>query len=332
MTTGYDKPLYILPFDHRHSYGEEVFGFHEPMGPEQIAVVAASKQVIYEGYKQALAAGARQDRTGILVDEEFGAEILRDAHRSGYTFCLPTEKSGQHEFDFENGDDFARKIEEFDPTFTKVLVRQNPDGDAALNRRQTERLKRLSDYLHAHGRLFMFELLVPAEEAQLKQVKGDKHAYDLELRPALMVRAIHQLQDGGVEPDVWKIEGLDRRADCEQLVAVARRGAGRQHVGCIVLGRGEDEKRVVEWLRSGGRGARFHRLCRGPVDVLEIDRRPAGQADRPRGGRGADHGQVHGVDRRVRGGPRTSCHLNVSACGDDGLSRLNLCSSAFICG
>ncbi len=32
MTTGpkiagYDKPLYILPFDHRHSYGEDVFGF-----------------------------------------------------------------------------------------------------------------------------------------------------------------------------------------------------------------------------------------------------------------------------------------------------------------
>ena len=49
MTTGYDKPLYILPFDHRIPYGEEVFGFREPMRPEQIAIVAASKQVIYEG-------------------------------------------------------------------------------------------------------------------------------------------------------------------------------------------------------------------------------------------------------------------------------------------
>ena len=236
MTTGYDKPLYILPFDHRHSYGEEVFGFHEPMGPEQIAVVAASKQVIYDGYKLALAQGARQDRTGVLVDEEFGHAILRDAHKSGYTFCLPTEKSGQHEFDFEYGEEFAHKIEEFDPTFTKVLVRQNPAGDAALNRRQTARLKRLSDYLREKQRLFMFELLVPAEPKQLEQFHGDKHAYDVELRPKLMIQAIHELQDAGVEPDVWKIEGLDRRADCEQVVAAARRGAARAHVGCIVLG------------------------------------------------------------------------------------------------
>jgi myo-inositol catabolism protein IolC len=248
-TIGYDKPLYILPFDHRHSYGEEIFGYHEPMGPEQIAVVAASKQVIYDSYKHALAAGAPQDRTGILVDEEFGADILRDALESGYTFCMPTEKSGQHEFDFDYGADFAQHIDEFDPTFTKVLVRHNPDGDAVLNQRQTARLKQLSDYLQAHKRLFMFELLVPAEEAQLKQVKGDKHAYDIELRPGLMIRAMHQLQDAGVEPDVWKIEGLDQRADCEKLVAAARRGH-RQHVGCIVLGRGEDEARVVTWLKT----------------------------------------------------------------------------------
>ena len=120
-------------FDHRHSYGEEVFGFREPMGPTEIAVVAASKQVIYDGYKLALAQGAPQDRTGVLVDEEFGTAILRDAHQRGYTFCLPTEKSGQHEFEFEYGDNFAHKIEDFDPTFTKVLVRQNPEGDKALN-------------------------------------------------------------------------------------------------------------------------------------------------------------------------------------------------------
>jgi myo-inositol catabolism protein IolC len=161
---------------------------------------------------------------------------------------MPTEKSGQHEFDFEQGDDFAAAIEKFDPTFTKVLVRHNPAGDAALNARQTARLKRLSDYCKSHGRLFMFELLVPAEAAQLKQVGGDKHRYDLELRPKLMVEAMHQMQDGGVEPDVWKIEGLDRSDDCQKVVTAARRGH-REHVGCIVLGRGEDEKRVVTWLR-----------------------------------------------------------------------------------
>ena len=93
----------------------------------------------------------------------------------------------------------------------------------------------------------MFELLVPAEKSQLARVGGDVKAYDRELRPGLMVQTIHQLQDAGVEGDVWKIEGLDHREDCEKVVAAARRG-GRSKVGCIILGRGEDDKKVREWL------------------------------------------------------------------------------------
>ena len=222
MTAGYDKPLYVLPFDHRHSYGSEVFGFHEPMTNEQIAVVADSKQVIYEGFKAAVAAGAPKGKCGILVDEEFGSAILRNARADGFITAMPTEKSGQHEFDFEYGDDFAAHIETFDPTFTKVLVRYNPDDDRRGNVRQLGRLKQLSDYLHAHNRLYMFEMLVPAEPAQLKSA-GSQHAYDETVRPGLMVRAIREIQEFGVEPDVWKIEGLDRREDCQKIVEAARR-------------------------------------------------------------------------------------------------------------
>src|SRR5262245_35930785 len=192
MTLGYDQPLYILPFDHRHSYGSEVFGFHEPMTVDQIAVVADSKRLIYEGFEQAVAAGVPKDRAGILVDEEFGAQILRDARRAGYYVAMPVEKSGQHEFDFEYGADFGRHIEEFAPTFVKVLVRYNPEGEAQLNARQIARLKQVSDYCHAHGRRYMFELLVPAEPGQLAGVGGDKQKYDLTVRPGLMVRAIEQ--------------------------------------------------------------------------------------------------------------------------------------------
>jgi 5-dehydro-2-deoxygluconokinase len=189
-----------------------------------------------------------KEEAGILVDEQFGAAILRDAAVKGFFTACPVEKSGQDEFDFEYGDDFAAHIEAFHPTFCKVLVRYNPEGDPALNQRQSQRLKRLSDYLHAKGRSrFMFELLVPAEKSQLDRLGGDKKKYDLELRPRLMVQAIEALQDGGVEPDVWKIEGLDRREDCEKIVATVRRG-GRGTVGCIVLGRGENDVKVHEWL------------------------------------------------------------------------------------
>ncbi len=248
MAIGYDQPLYILPFDHRGSFQVKMFGWHGALTPEQTAEVAATKQVIYDGFKAAIAAGVQKEKAGILVDEQFGAAILRDAAKHGYCTACPAEKSGQDEFDFEYGEDFAKHIEAFHPTFCKVLVRYNPEGDKDLNQRQSARLKRLADYVHGKGKSFyMFELLVPAEKSQLDRVKGDKKAYDLEMRPGLMVQAIQQLQDKGVEADVWKIEGLDHRQDCEKVVAAARRN-GREKVGCIVLGRGEDDRKVREWL------------------------------------------------------------------------------------
>jgi len=249
MTIGYDRPLYVMPFDHRGSFQTKMFGWKGALTPEQTEEIAAAKQVIYDGFKAAVAAGVPKDRAGVLADEQFGAAVLRDAARHGFITASPAEKSGQDEFDFEYGPDFARHIEAFNPTFCKVLVRYNPEGDAALNRRQAARLKQLSDYLHGGGRLFMFELLVPPERAQLDRVGGDKKAYDREVRPGLMVGAIRQLQDAGVEADVWKIEGLDRREDCAKVVEVARRG-GRARVGCIILGRGEDDRKVRAWLAT----------------------------------------------------------------------------------
>lgn len=249
-SVGFDKPLYILPFDHRGSFQKKMFGWDGALNPQQTAEIAAAKRVIYDAFTTALHAGVPKERAGILVDEQFGAAILRDASAAGYTTCCPAEKSGQEEFDFEYGEDFAKHVEAFQPTFCKVLVRYNPEGDPELNRRQSARLKRLSNYLHGTSRSrFMFELLVPAEKAQLERFRGDKKAYDLELRPRLMAQTIEQLQDAGVEPDVWKIEGLERREDCEKVVAAARRG-GRNRVGCIILGRGEDDRKVREWLTT----------------------------------------------------------------------------------
>lgn len=263
---GFEHPLYILPFDHRGSFETGMFGWHGELNAEQTAQIAAAKQVIYDGFKAAIAAGVPKDHAGLLVDEQFGAAILRDAGERGFQIACPVEKSGQEEFDFQYGDDFGAHIEAFHPTFAKVLVRYNPEGDEAMNRQQAGRLKKLSEYLRTANRsLFMFELLVPAEKAQLEKVKGDTKAYDLEIRPRLMVEAIRELQDAGVEPDVWKIEGLDQRQDCEKIVAVARR-SGRDKVGCIVLGRGENDEKVREWLTTAASVQGFIGFAVGRTD------------------------------------------------------------------
>jgi myo-inositol catabolism protein IolC len=249
MTRGFDRPLYVLLFDHRRSFETGMFGWKGALTSEQTAQIAEAKQVIYDGFKAAVAAGVPKQNAAILVDEQFGAAILRDAKADGFVIACPVEKSGQDEFDFEYGENFPSHLEAVRPTFCKVRVRYNPEGNQTLNRRQTERLKRLSHYLHTDGRiLFMSELLVPAENAQLEKVKGDKKTYDLEMRPRLMVQTIEELQDAHVEPDVWMVEGLDRREDCERIVAAATYGS-RHKVSCIVSGLGEDDKKVRKWLK-----------------------------------------------------------------------------------
>jgi myo-inositol catabolism protein IolC len=250
MALGYDGKLYILAFDHRGSFQKKMFGIQGEPTPEETATIADAKHLIYEGMEVAVKRGLDAAATGVLVDEQFGDDIPREAKERGLKLAMPVEKSGQDEFDFEYGDDFGAHIERFDPDFSKVLVRMNPDGDPETNDRQLERLKRLADWLHEHDRKFLFELLVPAEPAQLEQVGGDTDRYDAELRPELMRGAIELIQDSGVEVDVWKIEGVNEREDAEMLAQQCRRGEGREQVTCVLLGRGASNEQVVHWLRQ----------------------------------------------------------------------------------
>ena len=239
--------LYMLAFDHRSSFSRGLLGIVGTPTAADAARVANVKGVVYEGFKAAVSNGVRRETAGLLVDEQYGANVARRARRAGVALAMPVEQSGRAEFDFEFGPDFGRHIEEFDPTFAKVLVRYNPGGDAVLNARQRIRLRRLSDWLNARERKFLFELLVPAEAEQLANAGLSVERYDRELRPRLVVETIRELQEAGVEPDIWKIEGLDRREDCEAVVAQAR-ASGRDDVTCIVLGRGADDERVAHWL------------------------------------------------------------------------------------
>jgi myo-inositol catabolism protein IolC len=247
MQLGYENKLYILAFDHRGSFQKKFFGIEGEPDSEQTAMIADAKHLIFEGLQRAVADGADASVTGVLVDEQFGGSVPEEARAQGLKLAMPAERSGQNMFDFQYGEQFGEHIERFDPDFTKVLVRYNPDGDTEENGVQLQKLKRLSDWLHSKERKFLFELLVPAEEAQLRAVDGSTERYDAELRPELMRRTIAEIQDAGIEVDIWKIEGVDERADCEMLAAQARVG-GRDGVVCVVLGRGADDAKVDHWL------------------------------------------------------------------------------------
>ena len=250
MALGYQGKLYILAFDHRGSFQKKMFGIEGDPTPEQTETISDAKRLIFEGMLKAVAQGLDAGTAGVLVDEQFGSDIPQRAREGGLKLALPVEKSGQNEFDFQYGDGFGAHIEQFDPDFSKVLVRYNPEDDAVMNERQLGRLKRLADWLHEHERKFLFELLVPATEGQLASVEGDTDRYDAELRPGLMRQSIVDVQDFGIEVDIWKIEGVDEREEATMLAAQARSGPGREGVVCVVLGRGASTEKVEHWLQQ----------------------------------------------------------------------------------
>ena len=251
MALGYDGKLYILAFDHRGSFQKKMFGIEGDPTPEQTETICDGKRVIFEGMLEAVKRGADATATGVLVDEQFGSDIPKRTHEGDLKLAMPVEKSGQNEFDFQYGADFAKHIEAFDPDFSKVLVRYNPDDpDTEMNQRQLGRLKELADWLHDNDRRFLFELLVPATDDQLAKVDGDTDRYDAELRPELMRRSLQDIQDFGIEVDVWKIEGVDTREDAVMLAEQARSGDGRENVKCVLLGRGASTEKVEQWLEA----------------------------------------------------------------------------------
>ena len=220
---GYNKDLFILPFDHRGSFEAGLLDTHgSPADAQDVQQLAAYKRVIYEGFLEALDQGVPLDTAAILVDQQYGEGLLADANQRGITTCTSVEKSGQAEFEFEYGDDFGRRLRDAAPTFAKTLVLYNPQGDSRANENQRRRLKVLSDHLHAEGYKFMFELLLPATEDQLENLGQNHQAYDYEVRPKLTVLAMNELQTVGIEPDVWKLEGVDDPEAARNVVAQAR--------------------------------------------------------------------------------------------------------------
>lgn len=244
------KALFILPFDHRGSFMREMFNVLGKPDAEETQRISHFKRVIFEGFKLAVISGKiPRSAAGILADEQFSADILQEAAAEGFITAVCAEKSGQAEFDLEFGSDFAAHVQKFNPTFVKVLVRYNPDGDADLNERQAQKLQTLSAWCREQGFGLILEPLVVATSKQLELAGGDQTFYDLEMRPQLMELMMEELQGAGVEPDIWKIEGLEDARHYEALTAQA---AAAPHSGkIIVLGRHATDEQVENWLRAG---------------------------------------------------------------------------------
>ena len=238
------KQLYILPFDHRATFATGLFGFKEPLTNAQHNKVKEAKKMIWQAFKVVWSKSKSKEALGILVDEEFGSEILRSAKKSGAVTILTTEKSGQPIFDFEYGAKFGAHILKFKPNYAKVLVRYNPVNKKD-NLVQLKRLKKINDFCKNKKIGFLFELLVPSTPAQLKKYKK---SYDVKLRPSFTCQAIKEIRAFGVKPNIWKLEAMYKADDWVKIIKLIG-----QNEKIIVLGRAGSKQLVSQWLKTAAK-------------------------------------------------------------------------------
>jgi 5-dehydro-2-deoxygluconokinase len=241
-------PLLLLAMDQRDSIEQKLYDLDRAPTPQEAASIAANKLLVFRGLLDAVESLPAGVRPGFLVDEQYGASPAELAAADDrVTLAMPIEASGQQWFGFAYGDDWQRHAEFFGVDHAKVLIRDNPALDAGERRGQAERLAEVSRWSREHGHDLILELLVPATDDDLARVGGDQDRYDREVRPGLTVEVIRFLQDAGVEPVIWKIEGLDTREAALSIVRAVRRD-GRD-ASCIVLGRHAPKERLDAWLR-----------------------------------------------------------------------------------
>jgi myo-inositol catabolism protein IolC len=253
----HEDPLFILAMDHRASFGKTLFGVtgDEP-DADQAAAMRSAKRLMFEGLLAALPM-MTSGRAGVLVDEQYGQEVIEAAGHGAapVVLAVPVEASGHDWFTLEWGDQWLEHVDRIKPDYAKVLVRDNPAFHPADRDRQLTALAQVSAGLRTIGVRLIYELLVPATEEQLSQAGSDSDAYDRDVRPGLVARVIADNQAHGVEPALWKVEGLETVAAAQYVARQAR--AGGRPADLIVLGRDAPVDRLNHWLEVASQVPEF---------------------------------------------------------------------------
>jgi myo-inositol catabolism protein IolC len=239
------RPLFILAMDQRDSFQRTLFEVTGTPSAEQLTRMRDAKSLIFAAVRRLAGTQPAGSSLGVLVDEELGADVAREARPAGFELAMPVEVSGSNRLAFQYGDQFGEHIEAFDPDWVKVLVRFNPADPGELQHAQTVTLRQLHDWVTAHQRRWLLELLVPPTREQLA-AHEDQALYDEEARPGLTAQVIAGLTAAGVRPDIWKLEGYETTAGAE-LVLDTVRSASPGSV-CVVLGRNAPQRHLDHWL------------------------------------------------------------------------------------
>jgi len=232
-----EQELLILPFDHRSSFLKDILGLSKNPDKKEEDKVKELKEIIFEGFLSAIKEERSKKNFGILVDEKYGTEILDKARKEKIKICLPVEESGKEELQLEYGKKFKEHIDKFRPDFVKILIRYNP-LNTKTNKKQLKVLSEINRFCKKEKYKVILELLVPPSKKET-----DMKNYDKEIRYKRTIEAIKEIKTA-INIDIWKLEGFEKSQWKEIIDSVEKRDQ------IIFLGRGQDKKKVIKWLKA----------------------------------------------------------------------------------
>ena len=223
----------------------DLFGITGAPSRADLSRMRQAKALIYEGLRH-VAGSIPFGREGVLIDEYLGEDVIRSAQSDGVVVLMPIEGSGSGAFELVYGDQLAEHVDAFDPDFFTALVRYNPDDAESVRRTEIGRLAAVSEWAGRTKRRWITELLVTPMPEQLATHHG-RGDFDRTARHALTAQVIAQLQDGGVHPTIWELEGFDAASGADEALAAAA-ADGRYPAACMVVGRDAPIDLVEHWL------------------------------------------------------------------------------------
>lgn len=245
---GYKGELYVLPFDHRSSFVKKFIGDVSRLSSLDIKKIKGYKWIIFQAFLKARKNIKEKKLTAILIDDQFGLKIFKQAKKKRIITILAAEESGKKIFTLRHGKNFGKNLLRLKPDFVKALLRYHPLNKKE-NRIQLRNLKMLNDFCQKNNFKLIVELLVPPMDKDLKRVGGSQELFDKKIRTGLLLKSIKELRKVKIEPDIWKLEAAENVSDWKKIIALVKQGKQRKDVGIIVLGRGEDKKRVIKWIK-----------------------------------------------------------------------------------
>jgi myo-inositol catabolism protein IolC len=242
-------PMYMLAFDHRKV-------LRDLYPSAQTADLQLAKVVVLDTLDALSDLVIDAFPLSFLVDEEYGAEAARLARERGHYVAMPIEASRTKALELQFPDDYQSRFEKLNPHCVKALVFHNPADDAARKAQQLGLLLDIGVFAQEQERDYLLEVLINPSPEQLAECGGDHNIFREKLFPQLLIHSIAEMQDFGIDPHIWKIEGLETLEDTKAVAAQAVSG-GRDDVRCVVLGSGESPAKVASWLKNASAVPQF---------------------------------------------------------------------------